>query len=205
MSEILYESQRIVATNTEEKIQITRPADIENIKQVMDIKDKVQEHFIVITLNNKNYVNSIELVSVGSSTSAFVNAEDVMRCALLRNTTSIILVHNHPSGDVTPSKHDLYLTKRLNSMAGLFNIHLADHIIIGDRVLSMLKENLIDVDKDIEKLRTDIIQDLQEENKKLRNELEKKESIKEKIERAKSKVSVKQENKAIKKQLEQEV
>lgn len=205
MSEILYESQRIVATNTEEKIQITRPADIENIKQVMDIKDKVQEHFIVITLNNKNYVNSIELVSVGSSTSAFVNAEDVMRCALLRNTTSIILVHNHPSGDVTPSKHDLYLTKRLNSMAGLFNIHLADHIIIGDRVLSMLKENLIDVDKDIEKLRTDIIQDLQEENKKLRNELEKKESIKEKIERAKSKVSVKQENKAIKKHLEQEV
>lgn len=205
MSEILYESQRIVATNTEEKIQITKPADIENIKQVMDIKDKVQEHFIVITLNNKNYVNSIELVSVGSSTSAFVNAEDVMRCALLRNTTSIILVHNHPSGDVTPSKHDLYLTKRLNSMAGLFNIHLADHIIIGDRVLSMLKENLIDVDKDIEKLRTDIIQDLQEENKKLRNELEKKESIKEKIERAKSKVSVKQENKAINKQLEQEV
>ena len=205
MSEILYESQRIVATNTEEKIQITRPADIENIKQVMDIKDKVQEHFIVITLNNKNYVNSIELVSVGSSTSAFVNAEDVMRCALLRNTTSIILVHNHPSGDVTPSKHDLYLTKRLNSMAGLFNIHLADHIIIGDRVLSMLKENLIDVDKDIEKLRTDIIQDLQEENKKLRNELEKKESIKEKIERVKSKVSVKQENKAIKKHLEQEV
>lgn len=205
MSDILYESQRIVATNNEEKIEINSPADIEKIKQVMDIKDKVQEHFLVITLNVKNIVNSIELVGLGSSTSASVNAGDVMRCALLRNTSSIILVHNHPSGDVTPSKHDLYLTKQLNSMARLFNIRLADHIIIGDRVLSMLREKLIDVDRDIEKLKNDVIQDLQEENKKLRESLEEKESIKEKIERAKRKVNTKQESKGRKKQLEQEV
>ena len=68
MSEILYQSQRIVATNTEEKIQITTPADIEKLKQIKDIKYQVQEHLLVITLNNKNVVSSIELVAKGSKT-----------------------------------------------------------------------------------------------------------------------------------------
>lgn len=204
MSDILYESQRIVATNTNEKIQITRPADIEKIPQIMDIKDKVQEHFIVVTLNNKNFVNSIELVGVGSSTSISINPSDVVRCALLRNSASMIVMHNHPSGDVTPSKHDLYLTKRLNSMASIFNIHLADHIIIGDKILSMRRENMIDCDMDIEKMKSSLVENLQEENKQLRKKLEEKEPIQAKIKRAKEK-SDKQEKKSKSRALEQEI
>ena len=116
MSEIIYESQRIVSTNNEEKIKITSPEDVEKLKQVIDIRDKVQEHFIVITLNNKSMVNSIELVGIGSSSSILINASDVIRCALLRGSASMILVHNHPSGDITPSKHDLYFTKRIKDV-----------------------------------------------------------------------------------------
>ena len=59
MSEILYQSQRIVAANNEEKIKITSPEDIEKLKQIQDIKDQVQEHLLAITLNNKNIVSSI--------------------------------------------------------------------------------------------------------------------------------------------------
>ena len=187
MSEILYQSQRIVATNTEEKIQITSPADIENLKQVREIKDQVQEHLLVITLNNKNFVSSIELVAKGSKTCVQADVSDIVRCAILRGSTSLIVVHNHPSGDSTPSKHDLYFTKRLNTISSYLNIKLLDHIIVGDRIFSMQKEHLIDIDSDFKKLENSVIDELRKENAMLHSKMEKKESISEKVKKAKEK------------------
>lgn len=187
MSEILYQSQRIVATNTEEKITITSPADVENLKQIKDIKDQVQEHLLVITLNNKNMVKSIELVGKGSMTCVQVDVSDVVRCAVLRGATSIIVAHNHPSGDTTPSKHDLYFTKRLNTISSYLNIKLLDHIIVGDRIFSMQKEHLIDIDSDFKKLENSVIDELRKENAMLHSKIEKKESISEKVKKAKEK------------------
>lgn len=187
MSEILYQSQRIVATNTEEKIQITTPADIEKLEQIQDIKDQVQEHLLVITLNNKNIVSSIELVAKGSKTCVQADVSDIVRCAILRGSTSLIVVHNHPSGDSTPSKHDLYFTKRLNTISSYLNIKLLDHIIVGDRIFSMQKENLIDIDSDFKKLENSVIDELRKENAILHSKIEKKKSISEKVKKAKEK------------------
>lgn len=187
MSEILYQSQRIVATNTEEKIQITTPADIEKLVQIQDIKDQVQEHLLVITLNNKNFVSSIELVAKGSKTCVQADVSDIVRCAILRGSTSLIVVHNHPSGDSTPSKHDLYFTKRLNTISSYLNIKLLDHIIVGDRIFSMQKEHLIDIDSDFKKLENSVIDELRKENAMLHSKIDKKESISEKVKKAKEK------------------
>lgn len=187
MSEILYQSQRIVATNNEEKIKITSPEDIEKLKQIQDIKDQVQEHLLAITLNNKNIVSSIELVAKGSKTCVQADVSDIIRCAMLRGSTSIIVVHNHPSGDSTPSKHDLYFTKRLNTISSYLNIKLLDHIVVGDRLFSMQRENLIDIDSDFKKLENSIINELRKENSMLYSKLEKRESISEKAKKAKEK------------------
>lgn len=187
MSEILYQSQRIVATNTEEKIKINSPADIEKLQQIQDIKDQVQEHLLVITLNNKNFVSSIELVAKGSKTCVQADVSDIVRCAILRGSTSIIVVHNHPTGDSTPSKQDLYFTKRLNTISSYLNIKLLDHIIVGDRIFSMQKENLIDIDSDFKKLENSVIDELRKENADLHSQIEKKESISEKVKKAKEK------------------
>lgn len=191
MNDILYETQKIIFTNNKEKIKISSLTDVENLKQIKDLKEKVQEHFIVITLNNKNVVNSIEVVGIGSNTSVNINCADVLRCALLRNSAAIIVAHNHPSGDSTPSKHDLYMTRKLNSLASFHNIKLLDHIIVGEKILSMAKEELIDNDKDIKNITNGIIEELKEENFKLKKELrEERETIKSKIEKAKEKATM---------------
>lgn len=190
MSDMLYESQRILVTSNSERIKITSSADVENLKQVQDIKDQLQEHLLVITLNNKNIVNSIELVAKGSMTCVQADVSDVVRCAILRGSTSIIVVHNHPSGDSTPSKHDIYFTKRLNTISSYLNIRLVDHLIFGERTFSMKKENLIEVDSDFTKLENSVIDEMRKENIELRSkisEIEKKESISEKVKTSKHK------------------
>lgn len=190
MKDVLYESQKIIATKNKEKIRITSPLDIEKIEQIQEIKNKVQEHFLVITLNNKNFVNSIELVGIGSTTSIPMDISDIIRCAVIRGSTAIIVAHNHPSGDSTPSRQDIYFTKRLNTVASYLNIRLLDHVIVGEKTLSMAKEELIDMDSDFYKLENSVINELKEENIKLQSKIEKfekKESISDKVEKAKEK------------------
>lgn len=208
MENILYETQRIVATKSQEKIQIKTSKDVEKLPQIQDIKDKMQEHFIVITLNNKHFINSIELVGVGSTSSIPMDISDIIRCAVIRGSSSIIVAHNHPSGDSNPSRQDIYFTKRLNTVASYLNIKLLDHIIVGERLFSMLDKNLIEMDSDFNKLENTVISDLREENKKLHlkiNNLEQKESIENKINKAKDKAKEQTKVKSKNKTLEQEV
>lgn len=208
MKEVLYETQRIVASKNKEKIQINSQKDIEKLPQIKDIKNKAQEHFIVITLNNKHFINSIELVGIGSTSSIPMDISDIIRCAVIRGSSAIIVAHNHPSGDSTPSRQDIYFTKRLNTVASYLNIKLLDHIIVGERLFSMLDKNLIEMDTDFKKLENTVISDLREENKKLHlkiNNLEKKESIADKINKAKDKANKQTQVKNKNKTLEQEV
>ena len=162
MKQVVYETQRIVASKNKEKIKITSQKDVANLPQIKDIKNKMQEHFIVITLNNKNFINSIELVGVGSTSSIPMDISDVIRCAVIRGSSSIIVAHNHPSGVSIPSQQDIYFTKRLNTVASYLNIKLLDHIIVGDRNFSMLERGLIEMDKDFNKLENTVISDLRE-------------------------------------------
>lgn len=92
---------------------------------------ETKEHLVVINLTGKNQVMKYELVATGSANSAIIRPAEVLRTAILLNAPHIILVHNHPSGDPTPSPRDYHFTEQIQSAAKLFGIKVLDHIVIG--------------------------------------------------------------------------
>src|SRR5699024_1442792 len=117
---------------------ITSPKDVHSvIEAVLGLSKKTQEHFVVLSLNTKNKVTGIHTLHIGTVNSSIVHPRDVFQRAILNNATSIIICHNHPSGDMTPSQEDIDVTKRIESSGELLGIELLDHIIIGDGYLSL--------------------------------------------------------------------
>lgn len=110
---ILFEIQTIKRIKNSEKIKIVSPKDVYNIKQIQDIKDATQENLIVITLNRKNIVTTIELVALGRANNINIDVKDIVRPAIIQASLGIILVHNHPSGDTKPSKQDIDFSIRI--------------------------------------------------------------------------------------------
>ena len=102
----------------------------EVLKEYLDGADR--EKFVLLTLNVKNNITSITTVSVGSLSEATVHPREVFKTAILLNSASIIICHNHPSGDSTPSKADINITTRIKKKKKILGIELLDHIIIGD-------------------------------------------------------------------------
>jgi len=103
-----------------------------------------EERFREIVLNAKNEVLKVIEVSVGTLNASLVHPREVYREAIRYSGASIIVAHNHPSGNVTPSREDERLTKRLASAGELIGIPLLDHVIIGDgKFLSLKEEGLI--------------------------------------------------------------
>jgi DNA repair protein RadC len=99
-----------------------------------------REHFRVVLLNTKNQVLAVETISVGGLSSSLVHPREVFKRAIQRSAAALILVHNHPSGDPTPSSEDLEVTKRLQEAGKILGIEVLDHIIIGDHQFISLKE-----------------------------------------------------------------
>lgn len=93
------------------------------------LKDYHKEHFYIIALNSRNY--SIAEVSVGSLNASVVHPREVFAETLRQNAASVILVHNHPSGDPEPSEDDLLLTKKLVESGKILGIEVVDHIIVA--------------------------------------------------------------------------
>ena len=91
-------------------------------------------------LNTKNEVQAVREVYVGNVNSSVVRAAEVLRPAVRDNCPSIIVVHNHPSGDPTPSPEDVLITRRIRSSGETMDIELLDHIIIGGKGYVSLKE-----------------------------------------------------------------
>ena len=91
-----------------------------------------REHFVVLVLDGKNRVLGFNVVSVGSLTAALVHPREVFKAAILSNAAALILVHNHPSGDPTPSAEDRAITERLRQVGELVGIRVFDHVVIGD-------------------------------------------------------------------------
>ena len=98
--------------------------------------DDDKEHFWVIFLNTQNHYLMHTQVSVGTQSASLVHPREVLGPALREGASSLILVHNHPSGDPTPSREDLKLTRQLVDGAKLLDIRLHDHLIIGNGTLS---------------------------------------------------------------------
>jgi len=108
---------------------------------VMDfLRFKRREHFIVLLLDTKNHVQGYEIVSVGSLNASIVHPREVFCLPVRECAASVILVHNHPSGDPSPSQEDLDVTRRLVEAGNILGIAVRDHIIIGDGCYFSYKE-----------------------------------------------------------------
>ena len=107
-----------------------------------DIKALAQEVFVVITLNAKNRVIQKHLVSIGTVNSALVHPRECYRTAILDGASAVILAHNHPSGDPTPSSEDIKITRQLIQAGGVMGIKVLDHVIVGDTALSLREAGL---------------------------------------------------------------
>lgn len=94
--------------------------------------DADKEHFVMLALNNKNRVIGFKVVSTGSLTASIVHPREVFRAAIFLDAVSIIVVHNHPSGDPAPSREDIDITARLKAGAELLGLRLFDHVVLGD-------------------------------------------------------------------------
>lgn len=97
-----------------------------------DLSLETKEHFLAFHLDGKNKIICLDRVSVGSLNQSIVTVREVMKSALLSSAAAIILVHNHPSGDPTPSGEDISITKRLTEAGVLIGIPVLDHIIVGN-------------------------------------------------------------------------
>lgn len=119
---------------------IKSPDDAATIgKEFMRIHEEPEEYMYMICMNTKNKVIGVFEISHGSVNASIVTPREVFQKALLANAVSIILMHNHPSGDCTASREDIEVTKRLVEAGKVVGVEVLDHIIIGDRY-SSLKE-----------------------------------------------------------------
>lgn len=98
-----------------------------------------REHFRALLLNTRNQVIGMDKVSVGTLNSSTVHPRELFRNAIKRSAAAVILVHNHPSGDPTPSREDLDITGRLCEAGKIIGIEVLDHIIIGDNKFTSFK------------------------------------------------------------------
>lgn len=102
------------------------------VNKIFRLNRKPEEYLILLCLNAKNYINGIFEVSHGNDMSTAAPVANILKRALLVNSSKIIICHNHPSGNLTPSKADYQLTDQLYDAAELIGIQLLDHIIIGN-------------------------------------------------------------------------
>ena len=111
---------------------IKTPEDVyELAKEQLDIENLDREHFVVLFLNRKNVIIATEVTSVGGLHSSIVHPREVFKPALLVSAASIILLHNHPSGDPAPSPEDVNITNKLVEVGELVGIEVLDHVVIG--------------------------------------------------------------------------
>lgn len=131
--------RRIARTTPEERWIIRSPEDVSKL-MMEELRHLTQERFVCLFLNTKNQVLAQHTVFIGSLNSSVVHPREVFKEAIRRSSASIICLHNHPSGDPTPSKEDIEVTKRLIQVGQIIGIDVLDHVIIGDGRFYSLKE-----------------------------------------------------------------
>jgi DNA repair protein RadC len=110
---------------------IRGPEDV--LGHVEDLTRARREHFVVLLLNARHELQGRETVSIGSLNASIVHPREVFRPAILHAAASVVLVHNHPSGDPEPSEEDLGITRRLVEVGELVGIGVLDHVIVAGR------------------------------------------------------------------------
>lgn len=155
-----------------EDIKVSSSTDILNLKEVQEIRNAIREHLIFIGLDNRNNVRNITLLGVGTSCNVIIDTKEIIRTALYSASNKVILVHNHPSNNLEPSKDDFHLTNATNEMLKVFNIKLQDHIIVTEKDhISMDKIQKISKEKNIKSLNNLKKGLLLEENQRLKQQI----------------------------------
>lgn len=131
--------RRLLATSPQERPRVTSPADAANLlmSEMMFLE---QEHLRVILLNTRNNVLKMPTIYVGSLNTSVVRIGEIFRAAIKENAAALIVAHNHPSGDPTPSPEDVRVTQELVKAGKLLSIEVLDHIVIGWQRFVSLKE-----------------------------------------------------------------
>ena len=132
----------LIRENTKgDLIPIVRQEDVYNL-----VKDELvnsdREMFLSVMLTSKNHLIGVETVSLGSINASIITPRDVFKSAILANAVSVILCHNHPSGDLTPSMQDIEITKRLIEVGELVGVKVLDHLVVSDKGYRSLRNYL---------------------------------------------------------------
>jgi DNA repair protein RadC len=123
--------------------KISSPNEIADIF-IPILRDELKERFIVVCLNSANKIIKNEVISIGNLNSSVVHPREVFKVAIENNSASIILIHNHPSGNPDPSNEDIIVTKKIVETGTILSIPVFDHIIIaGNNFTSFVEKRLI--------------------------------------------------------------
>lgn len=131
--------RRLIVQGKRENHTIRLPRDVADL-MMTEMRHLTQEHFVCLFLNTKNRVIGKQTIFVGSLDASIVHPREVFKEAIKRSSAAVICVHNHPSGDPTPSREDIAVTTTLREAGELVGISLLDHVIIGDDQYISLKE-----------------------------------------------------------------
>ncbi|MCA9937646.1 MAG: DNA repair protein RadC [Anaerolineales bacterium] len=131
--------RRLMAAAPQERPRVTSPGDAANLL-MSEMTFLEQEHLRVILLNTRNHVLRIVTVYIGSLNTSVVRIGELFRPAIKENAAAIIVAHNHPSGDPTPSPEDVRVTREMVKAGKLLSIDVLDHIVIGRQRFVSLKE-----------------------------------------------------------------
>ena len=119
--------------------KISSPGDIAEFFIPL-LRDELKEKFVVVCLNSANKVTRFEVISVGSLNASVVHPREIFKFAIENSSASIILIHNHPSGNLEPSNEDVSITKKLVEAGKILDIKVLDHIIVGGNSFTSLVE-----------------------------------------------------------------
>ena len=114
-----------------EGVKIKVPIDV--LPLIQHYGDRKQEHFISISVNGANEVMTVRVVTIGLVNKSQVHPREVFADVIVERASAIIIAHNHPSGDLTPSKEDISITQRIKKAATILGINLLDHIIFNTK------------------------------------------------------------------------
>ena len=136
-------ARRISAKSTENDAPIRSPEDVA-LRFAPQLRDLTQEVFMVLCLSSANRIIRERTVTKGLLNSSLTHPREVFRDAILENAASVILMHNHPSGNLEPSREDITITKQIVEAGKIIGISVHDHIIIaGDGFTSMMERGLM--------------------------------------------------------------